>query len=488
MRQVEALDRNKSSSGKIPTSVLKATKEAVCPFLTDFINSAIYNCRFPDQLKEANVSPKFKSKDATAKLNFRSISILPSVSKIYEGVLKNQITPFFQDKLSSVMLSGFRERYSTQHALIRVLELWRRCLDSSGIVGTILMDLSQAYDCLPHDLLIAKLEAYGFSNDSLQLVCSYLESRYQRVKIGSCKSSRQKIKIGVPQGSVQGPLLFNIFINDLFAMSLESEICNFADDNTIFACGNNIQEIVIKLENDLGLLLDWFAKNGMIENSEKFQIMFLGLKDERCLRLNIEGKKLPTTDTVKLLGIQIDNKLKLNKHIHGLCSKVHHKVSAFARLNTYLSPDQATKICHTIILSNFNYCPLLWLFSSDAANDEINRAPKRCLRILYQDYESSFQLLLSRDNSQTIHVKNLQKLMTEIYKSTKKLNLSYLWEFHERKETTYDLRTKDLCKLPKIKKRYGAESLSFRGSLLWNTISDKIKQSPSLAAFKVPLT
>ena len=138
--------------------------------------------------------------------------------------------------------------------------------------------------------LLAKLEACGFSNDSPQLVCSYLESRYQRVKIGSCKSSRQKIKIGVPQGSVLGPLLFNIFINDLFAMNLESEICNFADDNTMFACGNNIQEIVIKLENDLGILLDWFSKNGMIANPEKFKIMFLGLKDERCLRFNIEGK------------------------------------------------------------------------------------------------------------------------------------------------------------------------------------------------------
>ena len=100
----------------------------------------------------------------------------------------------------------------------------------------------------------------------------------------------------------------------------------------------------------------------MIANPENFQIMFLGLKDERCLRHKREGKKLPTTDTVKLLGIQIDNKLKFNKHIHGLCSKVNQEVSASARLNTYLSPDQATKICNTIILSNFNYCPWYGFF------------------------------------------------------------------------------------------------------------------------------
>ena len=110
--------------------------------------------------------------------------------------------------------------------------------------------LRKTYDCLPHYLLIAKLEAFRFTKGSLQLVCSYLKSRYQMVTIGLCKSSRQKIKIGVPQGSVLSPLFFNIFINDSFLMRLESEICNFADDNTIFACGNTIQDIVIKLEND----------------------------------------------------------------------------------------------------------------------------------------------------------------------------------------------------------------------------------------------
>ena len=170
---------------------------------------------------------------------------------------------------------------------------------------------------------------------------------------------------------------------------------------------------MLKLENYLGLLLDWFTKNGMIANAEKFQIMFLGLSGQRCLRLNIGGKNsyvkaqalIPGTHTVKLLGIQIDDKPKLNKHIHELCVKVNQEVSAFARLNYYLSPDQAKKICNTIILSNFNYCPLVWLLCIDAANVETNRTHKRCQWVLYQDYDSSFQLLLSRDNSQTVHVK-----------------------------------------------------------------------------------
>ena len=232
--------------------------------------------------------------------------------------------PYFHEKLSEI-LCGFREGHSTQHALIRLIEKWRKCLDKSGIVGTILMDLSKAYDCLPHDLLIAKLQAYGFYFNSLCLMYSYLDGRHQRVKIGSHRSTAKRIKIGVPHGSVLGPLLFDIFINDPFLMRLDSEICNFADDNTIYSCGLDLHEIVTNLESDLRRLLKWFTNNGMVANPKKIQLMFLGLKGQRRLRLNISENKLSATDHVKLLGIEFDKKLKFSNHVKTLRSKVNKK-------------------------------------------------------------------------------------------------------------------------------------------------------------------
>ena len=233
-------------------------------------------------------------------------------------------------------------------------------------------------------------------------------------------------------------------------MRLDSDICNFADVNTIYSCGIDLHEIVTNLESDLSRLLEWFTHNGMVANPKKFQRMFLGLKGQRKLLLNINDNKLSATDHVQLLGIEVGNKLKFNKHVKTLCSKVTKKISAFSRLNTYISREQASTICNVVILSNFNYCPLIWLFFNKGANKEIDRTHKRALRILYKEY-GPLETLLTRSGSFCRHVRNLQKLMTEIYKSMNQLNPSLVWEFHEKKHVTYDLRILNLCKLPKIK-------------------------------------
>ena len=484
MKFVETLDASKSTSGNIPTKIIKVAKDILCPYLTDCINTAIQNCSFPDELKEADVSSIFKQDDSSWKGNYRPISVLSALSKVYERIIGVQMDSHFATILSH-LLSGFRQGYSTQHALFRAIESWKKCLDAKGIVGTILMDLSKAYDCIPHDLLIAKLEAYGLDTCALKLVYSYLTNRKQRVKVGSAYSTFQNISTGVPQGSVLGPLLFNIFINDLFFTDLESEICNFADDTTIYACDTSIDAVTKKLKDDLQKLLDWFKNNRMCANPAKFQMMFLGLKSDNSFILNIGGQQVRQSEQVKLLGVQIDNSLTFDTHVKELCRKVNQKLCAFSRIRPFLNEEKAKMLLTSVVMSNFSYCPLIWLFCSKTANKDINRTNKRALRVLYGDYDSSFDQLLARNGSITVHQMNLQRLMTEIYKTMNHLNPSYIWEFFVKKDIPYNLRTKELCRLPSAQSyRYGLNSLSFRGSLLWNTLDDELKRADTLGSFK----
>uniref|UniRef100_A0A7M5XI00 Reverse transcriptase domain-containing protein n=1 Tax=Clytia hemisphaerica TaxID=252671 RepID=A0A7M5XI00_9CNID len=179
-----SLDHSKSVGGLIPVKLLKLGVERCSPILATLFNSAINTGVFPHDLKLADIIPCHKKDSALEKSNYRPISLLPTISKVFERLMVNQMLPFLYTFLSK-FLCGFRKGHSTQHALINLLERWQNHLSSGDKVGALLMDLSKAFDVLPHNLLLAKLQAYGFESPSLNLIQSYLFNRNHRVRISS---------------------------------------------------------------------------------------------------------------------------------------------------------------------------------------------------------------------------------------------------------------------------------------------------------------
>ena len=256
----------------------------------------------------------------------------------------------------SSLLCGFRENYSTQYALLRFIEDCRKALDSGNTAGAVLMDLSKAFDCLNHDLLIAKLEAYGFSRGALQLIQSYLNRRKQRVKVNRSFSTWIETSVGVPQGSVLGPLLFNIYLNDQFMFVTDCKICNYADDTTIYVCDDNHESVLDKLESETLILSEWFRNNYMKLNGDKCHLMIFGQKSND-LSIKIGSTTIVESTEEKLLGVTLDKQLSFKTHVKLQCKKAGQKLHALSRISYLLDTEKLRHIMRDLFFPSLATAP-----------------------------------------------------------------------------------------------------------------------------------
>ena len=485
----EILDLNpKKATGPdtIPPKIIKDASRVLKSPLADLFNTTVEISQFPTALKYANVSPIYKKDDNTRKENYRPISILPSISKFFERLIFQQVTSYVS-RLLSPYLCGFRKGYNAQHALLRLKNNMNICLDKREKVGLFMMDLSKAFDCIPHELLIAKLYAYGFSDKSLKLIYSYLKKRSQRVNINAEYSSWKHILNGVPQGSVLGPLLFNIFINDLFLFVENSEVCNYADDNSLTVANISIEKIVTALESDIGILEKWFKDNGMQLNEEKCQFMIIEPSQtfrNDIAKIKTENKIIEEVKKGKLLGITFDSNLSMDRHIKQLCKQASNKLYALARISHYLDEQKRIILMKSFVISQFNYCPIIWMYCQRKTNNRINRIHERALRIAYHDYVSDFQSLLEKADTVTIHQKNIQVLTLEIYKTLNNLNPEFMREIFCLKRHNYPTRNQNLTYPNPHSVIYGLESFGYKATQLWNAIPREIQESNNMTTFK----
>ena len=218
-----------------------------------------------------------------------------------------------------------------------MIEKLRKIRYKKGIFAAVLTDLSKAFDCIPHNLRIAKLSAYGFDTKSLMFISAYLKSRKQRTRIGSAFSDYLNVLFGVPQGSILGPILFIIFLSDLFYIYNDLDYANYADDTTPYVCRQNYAEAIEFLEPTINNIFVWLKKNGVLANSGKTNFL---VSPYDKISLKILGSTIESSPSEELLGITIDSELIFHKRITSLCSKANQKLSALARKAKYMTIDK----------------------------------------------------------------------------------------------------------------------------------------------------
>ena len=441
--------------------IAKENAEYFAEIICSQFNESINSSKFPLSFKLANKTPVFKNESRNHKNNYRPVSILPLISKVFETIMSKQLSIYFEEILSNSQC-GFRKGFSTQHCLLLMLEKWKRAVDNNKVFGALLTDLSKAFDCISHD---------------------YLQNRKQRTKIGSFYSRWEKIVLGVPQGSILGPLLFNIFLCDLFLSIENNYFTNYAADTTPYVTGNNPDEVVSELKDITEKLFTWFSQNEMKANLGKCHML---LSSTESLNFQISETVIHNWQSKKLLGVTCDNKLKFEKHINTICQKANRKVNALARITPYMELKKRRILMNAFFHSQFNYCSLIWMFDSRNLSNKINRLHERCLRVIYTDKTSSFEQLLENDNSVSIHHRNIQTLATEMYKVTNGFSPEIMNEiFQIREESRYNLRYTSQFTIPPIHSVYnGRESVSYMGPKIWELIPPAFKQINSLSGFK----
>ena len=317
----------------------------------------------------------------------------------------------------------------------------------------------------------------------MKLIYVYLKERIQRTKVNGEYSSWRTILSGVPQGSILGPLLFNIFINDIFFFLDKTKIANYADDNTTYTVEKDIMELLKTLESETLSVLNWFRINEMKPNQGKCHLLVADINHKYYSSnsyIYLDNAFLESEESVKLLGIKIDQNLNFEENINSVLKEGNKKLHALMRIEKYLDQDKKRLIMKTFIESQFNYCPLVWMCHSRDLNRRINRLHERALRVVYKNSDLTFEQLLEKDNSFTIHERNLQKLAIEMYKVKHNLCPKPFQELFNPA-----IRGNSEWVLPKVKKvNNGLETIRYRGPKTWELVPEDIRKSKTLFTFK----
>ena len=318
--------------------------------------------------------------------NYRPISILPIVSKVFEKLIAKQIINHLNNSSFPLhpMQFGFRANHSTETATCFFVEKVKASMDRGGVVGAVFLDLRKALDTVNHNILLQKMLNLNVSIEFTNLFNSYLSSRSQCVKIENHKSSALCLSIGVPQGSVLGPILFSMYINDLPSVCGECDVLMYADDTVVFTHGKTAEEAATKVTDVLENITSWLNNNCLQPNISKTVFMFFSKGHSIITEQDafFSGRRLQVVSEYKYLGVHIDTNLNFKTHIKKVCNKVKFNLSNYRYIRNFLSSAAAKLYLHSMVLSHINYCLISWSNAHSTALKPLESLYKQALKTL----------------------------------------------------------------------------------------------------------
>ena len=486
--------KNKNSSGMDGISIrfLKDSLPVLAFYLTVIINTSIVTGVVPDKWKHAIVCPLLKQGDVEDPSNYRPISLLSVLSKILEKVVAKQLYEFLSvNNLFSECQHGFRKGLSTQTALIKITEELYKNIDKFEVSLLALCDLSKAFDSVSHSLLLQKMDAlqvddFWFSN--------YLSNRTQAVKINSAISSKQKIEYGVPQGSVLGPLLFNIFINDLNEVSGDSTLVQFADDAQFLLSAKveNLESLVQRMEATMERVNKYFSDNGLKVNSDKTQFIFIGSRAfidriPEDIKIKVGNTELSPKDSAKNLGVILDSHLSFEKHVDYVCTKANGLLFFLMRNKDMFDNETRKIVVEALVISLFTYCSLIWGACTTSIRNKLQKVQNFAAKVSVgygRKHDHATPFIKKLDWLKINEMLQYHELlfMFKIVNSQSPvgvLSITQVGQTHER-------ITRQIHELhvPRTRTLIADKALSIRGSTQWNKLPDIVKQDSRMTSFK----
>jgi Reverse transcriptase (RNA-dependent DNA polymerase) len=486
---------NKASFGcdLIPLSIVKSSISCIAEPMSRLINCSFDSGIFPEALKIGKVCPVFKNGDKSLYSNYRPISVLPSFSKIFEKAIHNRLTSFL--KVGNILIDnqyGFRKNHSTNMAIIDLYDKISNAIDNNEFAITVFIDLAKAFDTLDHAILCDKLYYCGIRGIALDLFKSYLKNRSQFLNSYELSSESKNVTFGVPQGSILGPLLFIIYINDIVKCSSILRLILFADDTTLFHSDKDFDRLISVTNIELEKLAEWFKANKLSLNTKKTNFIIFGHKQQPDIakyKLMLDGNCLERVKSAKFLGIYIDEKLNWNQHINHVCMKVSKGIGIMSRLKQIFPSSILLTLYESLIYPYLLYCCMVWGSAYLNALNSVIVLQNKAVRIITNSqYRSSAGPLFTR--LKLLRFVDVYKFQVLLFVYQARMNMlprSCMHYFVVNSNTIHNIRCTSYFKLFQYRTNIRKNCITIVGPKLWNSIPDSVKNSDGISRFKISL-